>query len=123
MKWELIYHKDLNYLEIIISGALTSHELNQLAVERWDKLQELNCRKVLFDFTQITSMLATVAIYHRPEETEKIGILKVNRTAAVVPDEYWSDFKFLETVYRKQGFDVTVFNNREDAINHLTKVD
>jgi hypothetical protein len=121
MKWEFCYHEDHNYLEVIISGPLTSHELNQMAVERWSKLRELNCKKVLFDFTQITSMLATVAIYHRPEETEKIGILRGNRTAAVVPDIYWKDFKFMETVYQNQGFDLNVFNNKEDAINYLTK--
>jgi hypothetical protein len=93
-----------------------------MAVERWNKLQELNCRKVLFDFTRITRMLATSAIYHRPEETENIGILRGNRIAAVVPDIYWEDFKFMETVYQKEEFDLNVFNNKEDAINYLTKV-
>lgn len=121
MKWEFCYHEDQNYLEVIISGPLSSRGLNQMAVERWNKLRELNCRKVLFDFTRITSMLATVAIYHRPEETEKIGILRGNRIAAVVPDIYWKDFKFMETVYQNEGFDLNVFNNKEDALNYLTK--
>ena len=122
MNWEFFYHKDHNYLEVKVSGPLTSGELNQMAIERWNKLQELKCKTVLFDFTQITNMLATVAIYHRPEETEKVGILRGNRSAAIVPEKYWKDFKFMETVYQNQGYDLNVFKNKEDAINYLIKV-
>jgi len=119
MKWEFRYHGDQNYLEVIITGPLSSDELNKMAIERWKMLQELNCRKILFDFTGITNMLATVAIYHRPTETENVGVPKQNRSAAVVPKAYWNDFKFMETVYRKQGYDLTIFDSKEEAVDYL----
>ncbi len=119
MNWEFNYFKDHNYLEVIVHGNPSSDQLNQMAKERWNMLQELNCKKVLFDFTRITSMLATVAIYHRPEETESIGVRRVNYTAAVVPTTYWSDFKFMETVYQNRGYDLHVFQSKEDALNYL----
>lgn len=121
MEWEFHYHPKRNYLEIVISGPLSSHELNQLAVERQNKLRELDCRKVLFDFSQITGMLATAAIYHRPQETAQLGILSGNRTAAVVPEVYWKDFQFMETVYKNQGYDFNVFLNKDEALAYLIK--
>ncbi|MEJ2565116.1 MAG: hypothetical protein P8164_02010 [Gammaproteobacteria bacterium] len=123
MEWEFHYHPEHNYLEIVISGALSSHELNQLAAERQNKLRELNCGKVLFDFSQVTGMLATAAIYHRPQEIAQLGILSGNRNAAVVPEIYWKDFKFMETVYRNQGYDLNVFLNKDEALAHLINTD
>jgi hypothetical protein len=119
MIWEFSYHKDDNYLEVIVSGNLSTDQLNQMARERWNRLQELNCNKVLFDFTRITSMLATIDIYHRPEETENVGIPKVNRTAAVVPTDYWRDFRIMESAYQIRGYDLHVFLSKEDALNYL----
>lgn len=123
MEWEFHYHPEHDYLEIVISGPLSSHELNQLAVERQNKLGELNCHKVLFDFSQITSMLATAAIFHRPQETAQLGIQGGNRNAAVVSDFYWKDFKFMETVYKKQGYDLNVFLNKDEALSYLINTD
>jgi len=119
MRWEFLYHKDANYLEVVVHGNPTSSDLNKMAKERWDKMQALGCKKILFDFTAITSMLTTFEIYHRPEQTERVGILKVNRTAAVAPAAYKRDFKLLEAAYLRRGYDLHVFDTREDAINYL----
>jgi hypothetical protein len=119
MKWEFHYHNDLDYLEVIVSGTLSNDELNQMAVERWNELKKSNCKKILFNFTQITNILSTVELYHRPEQSEKIGVLRTNHTAAVVPEVYLQDFKFMETVYQNRGFDLNVFINREEAIDYL----
>ena len=123
MKWEFHYHKVPNYLEAVISGSLSSDELNEMAVERWNELRKHDCRKILFDFSQITNMLSAVDIYHRPEESEKAGVLKTNYTAAVVPKIYYKEFKFMETVYKNRGFDLNVFDKREDAIKYLADAD
>ena len=119
MKWEFHYHKEPDYLEVIVSGALSNNELNQMAIERWNELRKFDCKKVLFDFTQITNILSTVELYHRPEQSEKVGVLRKNYTAAVVPEIYLQDFQFMETVYQNRGFDLNVFTNREDAITYL----
>ena len=123
MKWKFNYHRDHDYLEVVISESISNSELNQMAVERWRELRKLDCHKVLFDFTQIKNMLSTIDIYKRPEESEKVGVLRTNRTAAVVPDIYIKEFQFMETVYQNRGFDLNVFNNKEDAINYLAHVD
>ena len=123
MKWKFNYHRDRDYLEVIISESVSSSELNQMAIERWDVLLNLNCRKILFDFTQITNMLSIIDIYKRPEESEKVGVLRTNRTAAIVPEIYFKEFQFMETVYKNRGFDLNVFTKKEDALNYLAHAD
>ena len=122
MKWEFHYREDYGYLEVVISGPLSPDDLNKMAIERWNELRRLKCNKILFDFTQITNILSVIDIYKRPEESEKSGVLRTNRAAAVVPDTYWNEFKFMETVYQNRGFDLNVFNNKKDAINYLANV-
>jgi hypothetical protein len=123
MKWEFHYHEEPNYLEVIVSGTLSHDELNKMAVERWSELRKYHCRKILFDFTQITSMLDTIDIYHRPEQSEKVGVLRQNYAAAVVPVIYIHEFRFMETVYKNRGFDLNIFDEKEAAINYLAGAD
>ena len=119
MDWEFHYRQEPNYLEVIISGALSHDELNAMAIERWVLLRRFNCRKILFDFTQITNILNTVDIYSRPGQSEHVGVLRTNHSSAVVPKGYFKEFKFMETVYKNRGFDLNVFDDKEDAINYL----
>jgi hypothetical protein len=119
MDWEFHYRQEPNYLEIIISGPLSHDELNAMAIERWVLLRRFSCRKILFDFTQITSILNTVDIYSRPDQSEQIGVLRTNHSAAVAPQIYLKEFKFMENVYKNKGFDLNVFDNKEDAIDYL----
>ncbi len=122
MKWEFHYLAEPNYLEVIISGDMSPDELDRMAVERWQELQKYDCKKILFDFTPITNTLNTIEIYNRPEQSEKIGVMRSNRTAAVVPEIYLNDFKFMETVYQNRGFDLNVFTDREQAIGYLMAI-
>jgi len=119
MDWEFHYRQEPNYLEVIISGALSHDELNAMAIERWVLLRRLNCRKILFDFMQITNILNTVDICSRPDQSEHVGVLRTNHSAAVVPKIYLKEFKFMENVYKNRGFDLNVFDDKEDAINYL----
>jgi len=119
MKWEFHYRAEPDYLEVIISGDISSEKLNRMAVERWQELQKYNCKKILFDFTRITNTLNTIEIYNRPEQSEKIGVMRTNRAAAVVPETYLNDFKFMETVYQNRGFDLNVFTDKQQAIDFL----
>ena len=122
MDWEFHYRQEPNYLEVIISGPLSNDELNAMAIERWVLLRRFNCRKILFDFTRITNFLNTVDIYGRPNQSERVGVLRTNYSAAIVPKLYFNDFKFLETVYKNRGFDLNVFDNEEDAVNYLMNI-
>ena len=122
MKWEFHYRAEPAYLEVIISGDLSSGDLNRMAVERLQEVRKHGCNKILFDFTGVTNSLATLDIYNRPEQSEKVGILRTNHTAAVVPDAYLDDFRFMETVYQNRGFDLNVFTDRQEAINYLAGV-
>jgi hypothetical protein len=119
MHWEFIFREEEKYLEVSIHGHLTNDGLNKLAVERWAELRRRDCRKVLFDFRDTENTLDTFAIYQRPDESEKHGVLKINCTAAVVPEKFLIEFKFMETVYRNRGYDLSVFIKEEDAIGHL----
>ena len=119
MEWTFHYHAEPNYLEVIISGDISPDELNRMAVERWQELRKHDCNKILFDFTRITNSLKTLDIYSRPEQSEKVGVMRTNHSVAVVPEIYINDFRFLETVYQNRGFDLNVFTDRQDAIDHL----
>ena len=122
MDWEFHYRLEPNYLEVIISGPLSHDELNAMAIERWVLLRRFNCRKLLFDFSRITNFLNTVDIYSRPDQSEHVGVLRTNYSAAIVPKVYFNDFKFMELVYKNRGFDLNVFDNKEDAVNYLMNI-
>ncbi len=122
MNWEFHYRQAPNYLEITISGPLSHDELNAMAMERWALLRRLNCRKLLLDFTQVTSVLNTADIDSRPEQLEHVGVLKTNHSVMIAPKVYFKEFKFLETVCTNRGFDLNVFDNKEDAVNFLTSI-
>jgi hypothetical protein len=119
MKWEFHYRTYPDYLEVIISGNISPDELNRMAIERWQELRKHDCGKILFDFTRITNSLKTLDIYNRPEQSEKVGVSRTNHAAAVVPDIYLNDFKFMETVYLNRGFDLHVFTDRQHAVEYL----
>lgn len=122
MEWEFHYHEAPGYLEIIISGPMSHDELNQMAIERWSELRKHKCKKIFFDFSRITNTLSTIDIYSRPSQSENVGVLRKNYAAALVPQIYYSDFKFMETVYKNRGFNLTVFDKREDAMAYLADV-
>lgn len=122
MKWEFHYLAEPNCLEVIISGDISPDELDRMAMERWQELRKYDCGKILFDFTRITNTLNTIEIYNRPEQSEKIGVMRTNRTAAVVPEIYLKDFKFMEIVYQNRGFDLNVFTDRQKAIEYLAGI-
>jgi hypothetical protein len=119
MRWEFLYQEKQGYLEITVVGDLSLEELNKMAVERWQHLKRYNCNKFLVDFMGTSKMISISDIYGRPDDSEKIGGQRINRAAAVVPDIYLKEFKFLETVYRNRGFAISIFNSRDEAIHYL----
>jgi hypothetical protein len=119
LNWEFEYHDAAAYLEVRITGSLSHADLNAMAKERWAEMQKRNCRKILFDFSRIGSTMSVADIYARPSETERIGVPRVNRTAAVVPQAFLEEFRFMETVYKNRGFDLNVFTRKEDALRYL----
>jgi hypothetical protein len=119
MVWEFEYHANSDYLEAKVAGELTDAGLTKMAGERWAMLQRLRCRKILFNFTQAINALEISEIHARPGETEKVGIQRVNRTAALVPAAELPKYRFMETVYRNRGFDLNVFTDRAAAEAYL----
>lgn len=120
MRWEFLYHPQQAYLEAKVAGELSDAGLTRMASERWAILRRLGWRKVLFNFAEATNGLPVHEIYSRPGETERIGIPRVNRAAALVPAAEWDKYAFMETVYRNRGYDLKIFASREEAIRYLS---
>jgi hypothetical protein len=119
MVWEFEYHAQADFLEAKVEGELTDAGLTKMAEERWAMLQRLGCRKILFNFARASNGLDVSEIHARPGETEKIGIRRVNRTAALVPAAELPKYRFMETVYRNRGYDLNVFTDRGEAEAYL----
>jgi hypothetical protein len=119
MNWAFEYHDAGAYLEVHVTGLLSHDGLNAMARERWAEMEKRNCRKILFDFSRVESALSVADIYARPAETERMGVPRLNRTAAVVPERFLQEFKFMETVYKNRGFDLNVFTRKDEALRYL----
>jgi hypothetical protein len=119
MDWEFEYHESSNHMEARVKGDLSTEGLNAMTTDLLAEMRKRDCRKLLFDYSGISSALNVVDFYKRSAESERIGASRVNRVVAVVPEKFLQEFGFMETVYRNRGFDVTIFTGKGPAVRHL----
>ena len=76
--------------------------------------------RCLIDHSAIISVSgSSVEIYYRPQGLSKTGISSEVKIAELVNPVHKEHFGFLEYVYRNNGFDFRVFDDRESAIQWL----
>lgn len=120
MKWQMYYDDKYQIIHTKTSGVL---EIKAAAIMRGEGIamaKKHNCNRGLLDHSEITGdELTTMDIYNLPKTYNELGVPRTFRLALVVPKRFMENLKFYETVCHNNGYSISVFFDRETALNWL----
>jgi hypothetical protein len=120
MEWELIVHKEEKYIEIITQGVADYDGSINMAKSVTETMRNNRITKGLIDHRNITGLSGkTIEIYYRPKALRLIGLILGIKIAEVIKPEHIEHFRFFETVCRNQGFTMSIFQEKSEALKWL----
>jgi hypothetical protein len=122
MTWKVQLNAELGFIHIVHSGTVTEQDSKDATAEALALAQGNGPHLFLSDILDAESQLSTLDIYDKPSEWEALGLNRANKLALVVPEggKTWEDARFYANTCRNQGWQVTVFSQRQEAIDWLT---
>jgi hypothetical protein len=122
MEWKTSFLPDQQIVVIQTSGVADQASSLAMAKSISQTMIEHNAVRCLIDHSAISSVAGrTLDIYYRPQGLSEMGVSSKVKLAEVVLPAHKEHFVFLETVCRNRGFDFRTFDERESAIEWLTK--
>ncbi|MEE4352071.1 MAG: hypothetical protein V2J25_04305 [Desulfatiglans sp.] len=113
---------DRNYIILKVCGEINRELAMKQNLEAHALGAELGINRYLVDVTEARNVDSVISNYRFAYEEMRLptGINVRARVATLVrPDDHSHDF--VETVSRNAGLNVTIFRDREQAIQHLLK--
>ena len=120
MSHKLNVSDDQKYIIMTATGELTNEIADQQMADLYKLANEMGIKNFLIDLVNCRFVGSTIEQYeYASSEVPESGFVNRGDKFAflVHPDDHSHDF--VETVSRNSGFDVTLFRDREKAINHL----
>ena len=125
MSWTVAYNPDINIVEVVYAGLVTSAELEEASAKRIRLQKEFNTTLVLADGSHMEHLAAGIIDVHNlPAELFKSHHANRNTRMALVlpkPKEASATVKYFETASINRGWQVRSFSNRQDALDWLLK--
>ena len=122
MPYELKFHVNPSFVEVISRGKLTQEEQSQRDSEV-HKLGRGN-KPTFFLYNLLSTEIdaSITELYQTPGLLEKEEQNRRNKAALLVQrdDKDWENLKFLETASLNRGWQIRVFSDRDEAISWLT---
>jgi hypothetical protein len=120
MDGEIIVHPEDGYLEIITGGHAGGDGSLEMARVITETMRKLRINRALIDHRKGTGVSGGVAdVYCRPRALRIIGYLFRVRIAESIMPERVKHFRFFETECKNQGFLLSIFREREKAVEWL----
>jgi hypothetical protein len=120
MEWELMVHKEGRYIEIITKGVADYDGSLSMAKNITETMSANRMTKVLIDHRNITGFSGkTIEIYDRPKALKLVGLILGVKIAEIIRPEHIEHFRFFETVCRNQGFRMSIFQEKTEALQWL----
>ena len=122
MEWTISLNEDRHYAEVVTGG--TADNVGSLAMVKAisTTLAETKIKRELIDHRNISRVSGGIVdVYNRPKAFEEIGVFQNIKVAEVVKAEHRKFFDFLETVCVNRGYDFSVFEDENDALEWLLK--
>ena len=120
MNWEIILHEKHQYIEVVTKGTADTNGSLEMAKAVSENMQKNKCRRVLIDHRNISEVSGRIAaIYYRPQSLSDIGTMPGIKIAEIIKKEHVGHFRFLETVFSNNGFQVAMFLEQDKAIDWL----
>ncbi len=118
MEWEITVHK--NYIEVVTHGVADGKSSLKMAQEITNAMRSNRSTKALVDHSGLEAVTGHIVdIYERPRIFKIIGVLWGIKIAEVVKPEHQEHFKFLETVCINQGYQFSIFREKDQALKWL----
>jgi hypothetical protein len=120
MEWELIVHKEEKYIEIITQGIADQNGSLTMAKFITETMRNNKITKALIDHRNIAGISGNIIeIYERPKTFRLIGWILGVKIAEIIKPEHAEHFRFLETVCLNQGFRMSIFREKNEALKWL----
>lgn len=120
MEWTITLHNDEHYAEIITSGTAGRNGSLEMGKKIVPILMHNKINKVLVDHRKIEKVTGELSeVYNRPKEFVNIGVVRSVKIAEIIRPEHMEFFKFFELVLRNRGYYVSLFHDKESALEWL----
>ena len=122
MEWNMSYNAAEDIIFIETSGVLDIKSANAMRDEGAILIKNHNCMRCLLDHRNLTGEeLATMDIYNLPKRYAELGIPRQLRMAVIAHEKLANNMAFYETVCRNNGYLVSLFFDKETALECLKK--
>jgi len=110
-------------VEIVAVGELTIEDYIKLIEDAVDMLLQKNTRLLYLDTSDLSASIKATEILSIPDLWESIGVSRANKLAVLIPkdESLHEDIKFFENVSRNRGWQVKLFDKKNDAFEWLLK--
>ena len=120
MEWDIVIHDDPKYAEVITRGLADKDSSLNMAQTIISEMKAKKIKKILIDHRNLENVAGSILdIYERPKLLKDSGVELGTKIALVIKPEHSEHFKFFETVCLNQGFLISIFFDKEEAISWL----
>ncbi len=125
MQGKIIYHENLHFFEIIFQGPITKEDLINTRIKAIQLANEKDCMRFLSNLANAFIDFNIHQIWTIPSEIDKVRDVfennKYKLKGAIYSKYLDENLVFLEDVFYNNGLNLRVFQNKEQAIEWLTK--
>lgn len=114
-------NRDLNIVEVALTGSLTLADMKATRKRVQVFSQEYQIERVLVDARALQDLPGTISLYEFGSSFWEVGFSKGMRLGVVVSEHTAADFKFIENVAQNRAFMFRQFPTRDEAIQWLVK--
>ena len=119
MKWKIVVHED-KYVEVTTNGIADRDGSLSMAKAIAQTMRAHRITKALVDHRNVESVTgSTMDVYHRPKVFRLIGAILRIKIAEIIKPEHVEHFKFFEMVCLNQGYQVSAFQDKDEALTWL----
>ena len=120
MKWKIIVHDKDEYIEVTTSGVADGDGSRNMAKAIAHTMRTHRINNALIDHRDVESVISnTMDIYHRPKIFRLIGAILRIKIAEIIKPEHVEHFKFFERACLDQGYQLSVFQDKDEALAWL----
>jgi hypothetical protein len=122
MEWDLVIHGKDKYLEVVTSGIVDSDCTIDMAQAIAQTMKSHRLTKALIDHRNVVNVIGSAsATYNRPKIFRFIGLTLGIKIAELIRPEHEYHFKFFEKICFNQGYRLSVFQDKDQALTWLLK--
>ena len=121
MPWKIEYDEQTRVVETTYAGALVPEEIRAAALATITTGREHKTNLYLGDCLTLEHAGSLFNVYDLVKFLEALNLELIIKEAILLPlsSAACEDLKFYETTARNRGYNVRVFNNRDDAVRWL----